>query len=77
VFPVGLSAQPDPSDPFVDEASILTGTDISGMINLVRKDEVFERASSTCEPSEDAAAGRLKKLERNRPAGSLVSEPQC
>ena len=44
-----------------------------GMINSARKDEVIERASSAFEPSEDAAAGRLKQLELNRPTGLLLN----
>jgi len=44
------------------------------MINSARKDKVAERASSMFEPSEDAGAGRLKKLELNRPVGLLLND---
>jgi hypothetical protein len=44
-----------------------------GMINSARKDEVVERTSSAFEPSEDAAAGRLKELELNGATGLLLN----
>jgi hypothetical protein len=61
--PVVLLAQPNPGHPLVNKASILPGADVMGTINPARKDKVVERASSTFEPSEDAAAGRFKELE--------------
>ena len=69
-----LPAQPDPGHPFIDESSILAGADMISLIGPARKGEVIERASSTFKPSEDAATGRLKELELNRPTGLLLND---
>jgi hypothetical protein len=45
-----------------------------GVIGPARKGEVVERASSTFKPSTDAAAGRFKELELNRPACLLLND---
>jgi len=71
--PKVLPAQPNLGHPLVNEASILPGADVIGMINPTGKDEVIERASSAFDPSEDAAAGVFKKFELNGPAGLLLN----
>jgi hypothetical protein len=72
VRPVILPAQPNPGHPLVNEASVLPGANMIGMINSARKDEVVERPSSTFEPSEDTFAGRFKELELNGATGLLL-----
>jgi hypothetical protein len=81
--PVILPAQPNASLPLVNEASILPGADVIGMINTARKDEVVERAASAFEPSEDAAAGQAQGARIARAdlssaeQRSSVSAPDC
>ncbi len=69
VRPVILPAQSDPGDPFVDEPGVLSGADMSGLVNPARKCKVVESAASPFKPSEDARPGRLKKLELHRSPG--------
>ena len=72
--PVVLPPQPNSGHPLVNEPSILPGADVIGVINPAREDVVVERASSAFKPSENAAAGRLKKLELNGPTGLLLND---
>src|ERR1700678_3093234 len=70
---VVLPAQSDRSDPFVDEPGILPGADMIGMINPAREGVVVESATSTFEPSEQTATGRLEELELNGATGFLLN----
>jgi hypothetical protein len=45
-----------------------------GVIDPARKDKVVKRASATFEPSQNAGAGGLQKLELDRPAGLLLND---
>src|SRR5215213_7139942 len=74
--PVILSAQSDPGYPLVHEARILPGAHVGGVVDPAREGIIVERAASTSKPSEDAGAGRLKKLELNGPA-SLPLHDDC
>lgn len=58
--PVIPSTQSDPGDPFVDQPSVLPGTDMIGVIDPTRKDELVKRATSAFEPGQHAAASGLK-----------------
>lgn len=72
VGPVILRAQPDPGYPLVDQSSILPGADVIGAVGPARKDELVQRAAPAFQPCQHAAAGRLGKLELNRPADLLL-----
>ena len=74
VRPVVLTAQSNPSYPLVNEAGILPGADVIGVVNPAREDEVVERTSSAFEPCMDAATGRLEELELNRSTGLLLND---
>jgi len=50
---------------------------VIGVIDPARKDEVVERAASTFKPGEHAAAGGLKELELNGPAGLLLDDDRA
>jgi hypothetical protein len=69
---VVLRAQSDPGDPFVDEPRVLPRANMIGMINPAREGKVVESASSTFEPCEQTATGRLEELELNGAAGFLL-----
>jgi hypothetical protein len=70
---VVLPAQSDPSDPFVNEPGILLRADIIAMIYPAREGVVVESASSTFQPGEQTAAGRLEEFELNGTAGFLLN----
>lgn len=72
--PIFLGAQPDSSDPFVNETSILAGTDVFGMINAARKDEIVKCATSTFQPCQETAAGGFKEFELNGPPRFLLND---
>jgi hypothetical protein len=75
--PVVLGLSSDPGQPLIDESSILPSADIIGVIDPARKDELARRAASAFEPAQNAAAGRLKKLKLNRPAGLLLDDDRA
>jgi hypothetical protein len=64
----------DPSNPLLDEPSILPGADVIGVIDPAREYEVIGRAAPTFNPSEDVAAGGFKEFELNGPAGLLLND---
>ena len=66
------SHQTDPRHPFVDEPGILPRADMIGTINSAWEGVVVETASSTFEPGEQTATGRLEELELNGAAGFLL-----
>ena len=69
---VVLLTESDPSYPFVNEPGILPSADMIGMINPAREGVVIERASSTFEPSQETATGRLEEFELNGATGFLL-----
>lgn len=72
--PVVLWTQADPDYPLIDEARILPGADVIGVIDPAGKHEIVKRPASTFEPGKNAAASRFKELELNRPAGFLLDD---
>src|SRR5258708_9712053 len=53
---------------------ILPSADMIGVIDTAREDELVKRAASAFEPGQNAAAGGLKELELNGPAGLLLAD---
>jgi len=70
-------AQSDPGHPLINKSSILPSADMIGVIGPARKDELVKRAASAFEPGQNAAAGRLKEFELNRPAGLLLDDDRA
>jgi hypothetical protein len=48
-----------------------------GMIDPARKDELVKRAASAFEPGQNAAAGGLRELELQGPAGLLLNDDRA
>src|SRR5258708_6201262 len=69
-----LRTQSDPGHPLVNKSSILPSADMIGVIDTAREDELVKRAASAFEPGQNAAAGGLKELELNGPAGLLLAD---
>ena len=58
--PIVFGLQSDPGHPFINEAGILSGGDMFGVIDAARKDEFVKRTASAFEPDQDAPTEGLK-----------------
>lgn len=74
VGPVILWAQPDPGHPLIDQPGILPGADVIGAVGAAGKNELVQRAAAALQPGQHAAAGRLGKLELDRPTSLLLDD---
>jgi hypothetical protein len=72
--PVVLRSQANARHPLIDEAGILAGADVVGLIDPAREDEIVNRAAPTFKPGQQAGSGRLQHFELHGAAGLLLHD---